>query len=124
MLVILIIVCAMVFFFCIFTIILHGIAKDKLKVEERIKDFVLEEKEERKKTTTKKKRLKVKKNTGFKTRKELAQIENELYNVGIQIPVQQFIVIWGIECYMHCIGCSDSFFSNDLCTWKKEKTKK
>lgn len=61
MLVILIIVCAMVFFFCIFTIILHGIAKDKLKVEERIKDFVLEEKEERKKTTTKKKRLKVKK---------------------------------------------------------------
>ena len=84
----------MVFFFCIFTIILHGIAKDKLKVEERIKDFVLEEKEERKKTTTKKKRLKVKKNTGFKTRKELAQIENELYNVGIQIPVQQFIVIW------------------------------
>ena len=94
MLVILIIVCAMVFFFCIFTIILHGIAKDKLKVEERIKDFVLEEKEERKKTTTKKKRLKVKKNTGFKTRKELAQIENELYNVGIQIPVQQFIVIW------------------------------
>ena len=69
MLVILIIVCAMVFFFCIFTIILHGIAKDKLKVEERIKDFVLEEKEERKKTTTKQKRLKVKKNTGFKTRK-------------------------------------------------------
>ena len=52
MLVILIIVCAMVFFFCIFTIILHGVAKDKLKVEERIKDFVLEEKEERKKTTT------------------------------------------------------------------------
>ena len=94
MLVILIIVCAMVFFFCIFTIILHGIAKDKLKVEERIKDFVLEEKEERKKTTTKQKRLKVKKNTGFKTRKELAQIENELYNVGIQIPVQQFIAIW------------------------------
>jgi tight adherence protein B len=94
MLVILIIVCAVVFFFCIFTIILHGVAKDKLKVEERIKDFVLEEKEEPKKTTAKQKKLKVKKNTGLKTRKELAQIENELYNVGIQIPVQQFIAIW------------------------------
>lgn len=68
MLVILIIVCAMVFFFCIFTIILHGIAKDKLKVEERIKDFVLEEKEERK-TTTKKKRLKVKKIQDLKQEK-------------------------------------------------------
>ena len=77
MLVILIIVCAMVFFFCIFTIILHGVAKDKLKVEERIKDFVLEEKEERKKTTTKQKRLKVKKNTGFKTRKDALKYERE-----------------------------------------------
>lgn len=94
MLVILIIVCAMIFFFCVFTILLHGIVKDKLKVKARIRDFVLEEKEERKKTTARKKRIKVKKNTGLKTRKELAQIENELYNVGIKIPVQQFITIW------------------------------
>lgn len=69
MLVILIIVCAVVFFFCIFTIILHGVAKDKLKVEERIKDFVLEEKEEPKKTTAKQKKLKVKKIQGLKQEK-------------------------------------------------------
>ena len=94
MLVILIIVCAMVFFFCIFTIILYGISKDRLKVEERIKEFETEDKGKKQKNVQRRKRLKVKKNTGLKTRKELAQIENELYNVGIQIPVQQFIVIW------------------------------
>ena len=94
MIIAIIIVCAMVFFFCIFTIILYGISKDRLKVEERIKEFETEDKGKKQKNVQRRKRLKVKKNTGLKTRKELAQIENELYNVGINIPVQEFLIIW------------------------------
>lgn len=94
MIVAMIIVCAMVFFFCIFTIILYSVLKNKMTVEERIKGFVFEERENRQKTTKKRKRVKEKKNRGIKTRKELAQIENELYNVGIRIPVQEFLMIW------------------------------
>ena len=94
MMVIFIIVSAMIFFFSVFTIILYGITKDRMKVEERIKGFVTDEREKKTKQIKKNKRLKVKKNTGFRTRKELAQIENELYNVGINIPVQEFLIIW------------------------------
>lgn len=94
MIVAMIIVCAMIFFFCIFTIILHGMLKDKMKVEERMKGFVLEEKENRQRTAQKRKKIKEKRKKGLKTRKELAQIENELYNVGIRMPVQNFLVIW------------------------------
>lgn len=94
MMVIFIIVSAMIFFFSVFTIILYGITKDRMKVEERIKGFVTDEREKKTKQIKKNKRLKVKKNTGLRTRKELAQIENELYNVGINIPVQEFLIIW------------------------------
>ena len=94
MIVALIIVCAMIFFFSIFTIILYSILNNKIKVDERIKGFVLEEKENRQRNTKKRKRVKEKRNKGVRTRKELAQIENELYNVGIRIPVQQFLMIW------------------------------
>ena len=88
MMVIFIIVSAMIFFFSVFTIIVYGITKDRMKVEERIKGFVTDEREKKTKQVKKNKRLKVKKNTGLRTRKELAQIENELYNVGINIQVQ------------------------------------
>lgn len=94
MIVAMIIVCAMIFFFCIFTIILYGILKDKMEVEKRIKGFVFGEKEHRQRTAQKRKRVKEKNNKGVRTRKELAQIENELYNVGIRIPVQEFLMIW------------------------------
>lgn len=94
MIVAMIIVCAMIFFFCIFTIILYGFLKNKMKVEERMKGFVFEEKENRQRTTQKRKKVKEKKKKGVRTRKELAQIENELYNVGIRIPVQNFLMIW------------------------------
>lgn len=92
MIVAMIIVCAMIFFFCIFTIILYVILKNKLKVKERITGFVLEENHQR--TIQKRKKTKEKKNKRIRTRKELAQIENELYNVGIRIPVQKFLIIW------------------------------
>lgn len=94
MIVAMIIVCAMIFFFCIFTIILHSTFKNKMKVEERIKGFVFEEKKNSRRNIEKRKRIKEKKNKGVRTRKELAQIENELYNVGIRIPVQNFLMIW------------------------------
>ena len=49
-----------------------------MKVEERIKGFVYQEKDNSQRTIEKRKRVKEKKNKGFRTRKELAQIENEL----------------------------------------------
>ena len=57
MIVALIIVCAMIFFFSIFTIILYSILNNKIKVDERIKGFVLEEKENRQRNTKKRKRV-------------------------------------------------------------------
>lgn len=94
MIIAMIIVCAMIFFFCIFTIILSGTLKDKMEVEDRIKGFVFLDKEKHQKTAQKRKKIKDKKNKVMKTRKELAQIESELYNVGIRMPVQQFLIIW------------------------------
>lgn len=104
MIVALIIVCAMIFFFSIFTIILYSVLNNKIRVDERIKGFVLEEKENQQRNTKKRKRVKEKRNKGVRTRKELAQIENELYNVGIHIPVQQFLMIWvGMTIAIPCV---------------------
>lgn len=94
MIVALIIVFAMTFFFCIFTIVMHSILKDKIKVDERIQGFVFEEKENRQRIRIKKKKTKEKSAKTLKTRKELKQIENEFYNLGIKIPVQKFLAIW------------------------------
>ena len=94
MIVVAIIVSAMIFFFSVFTIAVYGIFKNRIQVEERIKGIVTDDREKKTKQKQRRKRLKVKKNTGLRTRKELAQIENELYNVGIKIPVQEFLTIW------------------------------
>lgn len=56
MMVIFIIVSAMIFFFSVFTIILYGITKDRMKVEERIKGFVTDEREKKTKQIKKNKR--------------------------------------------------------------------
>lgn len=58
MIVALIIVFAMTFFFCIFTIVMHSILKDKIKVDERIQGFVFEEKENRQRIRIKRKKQK------------------------------------------------------------------
>lgn len=137
MIIAIIIVCAMVFFFCIFTIILYGISKDRLKVEERIKEFETEDKGKKQKNVQRRKRLKVRKNTGLKTRKELAQIENELYNVGINIPVQEFLIIWlaasisipfvmvliGVQKGI-CIGCAVIFALLPMLYVRRKKKKR
>ena len=69
MMVIFIIVSAMIFFFSVFTIILYGITKDRMKVVERIKGFVTDEREKKTKQIKKNKRLKVKKIQGLEQEK-------------------------------------------------------
>ena len=72
MMVIFIIVSAMIFFFSVFTIILYGITKDRMKVEERIKGFVTDEREKKTKQVKKNKRLKVKKKYRVKNKKRIS----------------------------------------------------
>lgn len=69
MIIAIIIVCAMVFFFCIFTIILYGISKDRLKVEERIKEFETEDKGKKQKNVQEERDLKSKKTQDLKQEK-------------------------------------------------------
>jgi tight adherence protein B len=67
--------------------------KHKIEVEERIKGLTYE-KEQKNNIKEKAKTRKRENNKIKKTRKELEQIEEELYDVGIIIPVQSFVVMW------------------------------
>jgi tight adherence protein B len=77
---------------------MQNFTESRRKTKDRVLGLgpIEEEKKEKKKQFRLKDR-KIKKkevNVFAKTRKEFSQIEDELYNIGIMIPVQTFLALW------------------------------
>lgn len=92
--IVLITLCSMIFVFSMAIIVFSWLFRDKMETEKRVKQVVGEKKNEPEVVRKKKIKKKPQKQKFSRTRKELEQIEDELYNVGIRIQVQTFIVIW------------------------------
>lgn len=69
--------------------------RNRQDVESRIQDLkadkAVAQQEKRRKTKTK---LKKKNTAAARTRKALMKLEDQIYDVGIEIPVQQFLILW------------------------------
>lgn len=94
---ILICLSSVVFFFCVYAILIQNFTESRRKTKDRVLGLgpVEEEKGKKKQFKFKDLRPKKKKVSVFsKTRKGFTQIEDELYNIGITIPVQTFITLW------------------------------
>lgn len=86
---------AALFMFCAFSFIGLVVLKKRLIVEKRITDIQGEKTEKTPIPVPRKKRRKKKKGTAAaRTKKQLEKLENELYDVGIHIPVGKFLAIW------------------------------
>lgn len=88
-----------VLIFLVFVIVLNIIINQNQKIDNRVKGVSGEG--ESKKEKARKLRLKAKKEekennelTFSKTNKRLEKMEDELYNIGIKLPVQTFVTIW------------------------------
>ena len=85
---------------CLYIILLQAITESKRKTKDRVLSLNGDEGETKKKPEKKqfkfnRKKNKKKKASAFsKTRKGFQQIEDELYNLGVNIPVQTFITLW------------------------------
>ena len=84
--------------FCVITILLSKFQKSKMQIEERVKGIAYDKpekqnkrKERRKKTKTKEKQ---KRELSAKTKKRMEKVEEELYSVGIKMPVETFLMLW------------------------------
>ncbi len=85
--------------FCIITILLNKFHGDKMQIEERVKGIAYdrqEEKQAKQKERRKKSKVKEKqkRELSAKTKKRLEKIEEELYSVGVKMPVQTFLILW------------------------------
>lgn len=88
------VVSASLLIFSLVYIVLASIFNKKMKIEERVAGLAYENKEEKQKNRRRKKKDKTKTKKTAKTRKELEQIEDELFNVGIKMSVQTFVTAW------------------------------
>jgi tight adherence protein B len=89
------ILCEMIFLFCIFLIILNCTLKKKIDTENRLGELINEKKEEKRTVKVKRQNnLNAKIMKLFKNRKELEQMGEELYDIGIKIPIQTFVLMW------------------------------
>lgn len=93
---ILLYVSAIVFFFCIYCILLQNITESRRKTKDRVMGLgPIEEKSKKKQFKFKNYKQKKKQvNTFSKKRKGWNHIEDELYNIGITMPVQTFVTLW------------------------------
>lgn len=94
--IILICLSSVVFFFCIYAILIQSFTESRRKTKDRVLGLgPVEEQGPKKQFKFKNLRPKKKQVSVFsKTRKEFTQIEDELYNIGITIPVQTFVTLW------------------------------
>ena len=91
--------CAMVFLFCLYVILIQNFTESKRKTQDRVMGLVDEE--ERNKSDKKKGKLNLKIKKEKKkvsvfatTHKKLQLLEEELYNLGMKMPVQTFVTLW------------------------------
>ena len=91
--------CAMVFLFCLYVILIQNFTESKRKTQDRVMGLVSEE--ERNKSDKKKGKLNLKIKKEKKkvsvfatTHKKLQLLEEELYNLGMKMPVQTFVTLW------------------------------
>ena len=92
-----IVLLGVMFFYCVFSILMSGSSKKHMDLDARIKEISAEGPaliipDEEKKPVNKKKQQKKIQND--KMKKRIRQIEDELYNVGIEMPVKDFVLYW------------------------------
>ena len=91
----LIAILAALFLFCAFRLIGAVFLRKHLVIQDRILDIQGEKTEKTPLQTARKKAKKVNKSTAAaKTKKQLEKLESELYDVGIRIPVREFLAVW------------------------------
>ena len=91
--------CAMVFLFCLYVILIQNFTESKRKTKDRVMGLVGEEEkhksnEKKGKFSLKRKKEKKKVSVFATTHKKLQILEEELYNLGMKIPVQSFVTLW------------------------------
>lgn len=86
---------AAVFVFCIIWAAATGIMKNSLEVKKRMTELRTDRAEpEQKKKIKRIRAKKTDKNAIQRTKKYLEKLENQLFDAGLKLPVQQFLMIW------------------------------
>ena len=98
---IIICLCAMVFLTCLYIILIQNFTESKRKTQDRVMGLVDEEDKQKNnsqkgkfKLNLKRKKEKKKVSVFATTHKKLQLLEEELYNLGMKIPVQTFVTLW------------------------------
>lgn len=108
----LIVILSTVVLYCIFRLLGGAALQNKMVVRERILEIQGEKTEKTALLVKKKqKQRKAKGSAIAKTKKQLERLENELYDVGIRIPVGKFLAVWasaalGIPLLLALLGFS------------------